>query len=245
MGDLAGYALMDQGFMQFGPAHGALLCRSDSAFPSKMASAYQDALTLPAGATHYGYVYSGETRFSVCGSDFSLSAGMYFAIPDQVTLHSSGLTVVFSRQEYCGMFQVGGAIEPRGRLCYIDGCTDSLLVAPPLKGDACLNLLHFPAGIDQTPHTHPSDRLGIVARGRGICRTPHGEHALLAGNVFCIPAEALHSFATNDSDMTVIAYHPDSDFGPTHEAHPMINRTIVNGVSASQLIDIRTVSLPD
>jgi hypothetical protein len=25
----------------------------------------------------------------------------------------------------------------------------------------------------------------------------------------------------------VIAYHPDSDFGPTHENHPMVNRTIV------------------
>jgi len=40
--------------------------------------------------------------------------------------------------------------------------------------------------------------------------------------------------------MRVIAYHPDSDFGATHEDHPMINRTIVNGTSAAVLSDIRT-----
>ena len=32
---------------------------------------------------------------------------------------------------------------------------------------------------------------------------------------------------TADEALLVIAYHPDSDFGPTHERHPMINRTIV------------------
>ena len=40
--------------------------------------------------------------------------------------------------------------------------------------------------------------------------------------------------------MAVIAYHPDSDFGPTHEVHPMINRTIVDGVSARLIEKIRT-----
>ena len=38
--------------------------------------------------------------------------------------------------------------------------------------------------------------------------------------------------------MIVVAFHPDSDFGPTHEVHPMINRTIVEGVPASQLNSI-------
>ena len=40
--------------------------------------------------------------------------------------------------------------------------------------------------------------------------------------------------------MDVIAFHPDSDFGPTDIEHPMINRTIVNGVKASELENIRT-----
>jgi hypothetical protein len=40
--------------------------------------------------------------------------------------------------------------------------------------------------------------------------------------------------------MLVVAYHPESDYGPTHEAHPMINRTMVGGVPASQIELIRT-----
>jgi len=40
--------------------------------------------------------------------------------------------------------------------------------------------------------------------------------------------------------MRVIAYHPDSNFGATDIDHPMINRTMVNGVSASELDAIRT-----
>jgi hypothetical protein len=40
--------------------------------------------------------------------------------------------------------------------------------------------------------------------------------------------------------MVVVAYHPDSDYGPTHEAHPMINRTVVRGVPASQIESIHT-----
>jgi len=40
--------------------------------------------------------------------------------------------------------------------------------------------------------------------------------------------------------MDVIAFHPDSDFGATDIDHPMINRTIVDGVSANQIEEIRT-----
>lgn len=62
---------------------------------------------------------------------------------------------------------VGGPIEDRGRLRYIDGCTDTLLIPPWRRGEACLNLLHLPPGIEQTMHTHPSDRAGMTVRGAG------------------------------------------------------------------------------
>ena len=39
-------------------------------------------------------------------------------------------------------------------------------------------------------------------------------------------------------DLTV--FHPDTDYGPTHENHPMLNRTIVEGVSAREIDKIRT-----
>jgi len=55
-----------------------------------------------------------------------------------------------------------------------------------------------------------------------------------------IPTGLLHSFHTIDESLDVIAWHPDSDFGPTHDEHPMVSRTFVDGVSASSLPEIQT-----
>ena len=123
-------------------------------------------------------------------------------------------------------------------------------------GDPCLNHLHFPDHITQTPHTHPSHRIGIVAKGNGECITPFGNLPLIAGMIFIIKEwdgssiakgndgkshpVGTHKFDTKDESMDVIAFHPDSDFGPTDIEHPMINRTIVGGVKASELEEIRT-----
>ena len=150
----------------------------------------------------------------------------------------------------------GGPVEKKGRLKYIDGCTDSLLISPVKKGDPCLNHLHFPKQINQTLHTHPSHRIGIVANGAGECITPFGNTLLEKGMIFIIKEwngkdystgldgliyeNGIHAFKTQDSSMDVIAFHPDSDFGPEDDNHPMINRTIVNGSSAKNMIDIRT-----
>jgi hypothetical protein len=48
---------------------------------------------------------------------------------------------------------------------------------------------------------------------------------LVSGDVFVLPTDELHGFHTQDQHLRVVVYHPDSDFGPTDEAHPMINRT--------------------
>jgi quercetin dioxygenase-like cupin family protein len=165
---------------------------------------------------------------------------MYFSLAGEGTVSGEGSGIVVSRLGYRGLFQIGGPVEQSGRLKYIDGCTDTLLIAPVLKGDPCLNLLAFPGGIKQTAHTHPSMRVGIVASGSGVCITPGGTTPLLPGMAFIIHANQRHSFATARQPMRVIAYHPDSDFGATHEDHPMINRTLVDGESASYLHEIRT-----
>lgn len=122
---------------------------------------------------------------------------------------------------------MGGPVEQQGRLRYIDGCTDSLLIGPTVLGDPCLNHLHIPAGTAQTRHTHPSIRVGIIARGSGRCVTPEREHSLSPGLLFIIEANCPHSFHTDDSSLDVVVYHPDSDHGPTHHDHPMINKTII------------------
>ena len=40
--------------------------------------------------------------------------------------------------------------------------------------------------------------------------------------------QELHSFRTTSDIMDIIAFHPDSDTGPTDENHPMINRTYID-----------------
>lgn len=201
-------------------------------------------LILKADGTHFGYVVSGKVSVR-CGlmPDFVLTAGNYFSLTGTVVLtpQSSDTTgIVLTRLGYDGFNLVGGPIEKTGRLKYIDGCTDSLLIAPPRKGDACLNLLHFPPQTNQTSHSHPSLRCGVVASGRGVCVVDDGTLELSTGMGFMIPAGAMHKFRTAEESMSVIAYHPDSDFGPEDDDHPMINRTMVAGESARYNTQIRT-----
>lgn len=223
--------------------------------------------------SYYGFCYDGSTVLN----DFNnIREGMYFSSSDLLSLteypvdssmhitdhkiiiievyHNKG---VYPETNYKAMNLIGGPIEAEGRLKYIDGCTDSLLIPPVKLGDPCFNHLHFPSDIDQTPHTHPSHRIGIVAKGNGECLTPFGNLPLTEGMIFVIKqwngkdySEGLdgklypngtHSFKTPaDTAMDVIAFHPDSDFGATDINHPMINRTIVDGVSANEIEEIRT-----
>lgn len=227
-------------FFPYPLRHGLLEDLRYDQFPTLLSAFSHDALRLDVGATHFGYVYEGKARLTCASGSFELGSGMYFSLPGEGVVEGASRGIVTSRLGYRGFFQVGGPAEQKGRLKYIDGCTDSLLIPPVMMGDPCLNLLYFPPGIEQTQHTHPSLRVGIVIRGAGRCVTPGETIPLLPGSPFVIPAEGLHSFHTDASSMTVIAYHPDSDFGPTHENHPMINRTIVDGVSAAQLVRIRT-----
>jgi len=138
-----------------------------------------------------------------------------------------GEGLVIEQRDYQRVRQWGGPLEARGRLRYVDGCTDSLLVCPPRAGEACLNHLHIPAHTRQSEHTHPSLRLGVIARGEGACRTAAGETALRAGLAWLIPAGLAHGFSTAERSLDVLAWHPDSDFGPTDGDHPMLNRTFL------------------
>ncbi len=226
-------------FSGFALKHGLLCDLSRDAFPSTLRAWKDDCLALEVGATHFGYVNSGSCLVSSSCGQFTLAAGMTFSIPGAGTV-SGNEGIVVSRHGYRGFFQIGGPVENEGRLKYMDGCTDSLLIPPVMLGDPCLNLLCFPPGVTQTPHTHPSARIGIVASGSGVCVTPAGEIALAPGQAFVIRAGGLHSFNTRVEAMRIIAYHPDSDFGPTHEDHPMINRTIVNGKPAARVPEILT-----
>jgi len=213
-------------------------------------------------AATFGYVYSGKAHFSreIGGSTLTMTlvGGMYFSCPGKFRINGgSGFIATVKKNALdCRIkcsFTMGGPIEKNengehvGNLAYIDGCSDSILIHPTLYGYPCLNHLHFPKNVQQTRHTHPSGRAGMVFQGEGTCvivshktnetiRVP-----LRPGMVFVIPKDAEHAFETNGSQtLDVVAFHPDSDCGPTNTNHPMVNRTIVGGVSASILPSIQT-----
>ena len=180
----------------------------------------------------YGYCFN-STVVKVDDKTHKLEAGQYFAffVKDSVKVKTEGKAFVVIRLGYKVVNQTGW-IESQGRLTYIDGCTDSLLVYPSRLGDSSLNLLYFPPGIDQTFHIHPSIRLGCVASGNGFSNYGDGdkvtESALEAGNIFCLEENERHRFRTKGESMTVIAFHPDGDWGPTDHNHTMLNRTYIN-----------------
>ena len=215
----------------------------DRQFPSYL-SAWTSSIILPDDDTHFLYVDEGPTTVVWRGMEFVLHSGMYASFPNK-TYVAGGKGIAVSREKWQGFMHIGGPAEHEGRLKYIDGCTDSLLIPPVKFGDPCLNLLFFPEGIDQTAHTHPSDRIGMIMSGKGRCHAWNDGVEeiidLVPGMIFCIHTDGPHKFSTPyGQHMRVLAYHPDSDFGPTDQIHPMINRTIVNGVSASQLPEIQT-----
>jgi hypothetical protein len=215
--------------------------------------------------SYFGYIYKGGVNINFSDlPNTHLKSGQYFVSNSKLTIlkYMSGKAIIIEiipekeYKDYKAFFSIGGKIEAQGRLKYIDGCTDSLLIPPVKMGDPCFNHLHFPTNIDQTQHTHPSHRIGVVAKGSGRCITPFGNLPLDEGNIFIIKEWdgvttavgqdggiypiGQHAFETRDSSMDVIAFHPDSDFGATDEVHPMINRTIVDGVSASLIKEIQT-----
>ncbi len=218
---------------------------SKSSFPILLQTWQDQKIELPDIGTHFGYIHQGSTDLSCArlkaAEAYLLQAGMYFALPGKGAIGgeaSSGMIV--TRLNYQGMFSLGGPVEAQGRLAYIDGGASSLLIPPVMLGDPCLNAMYFPPHIDQTLHTHPSDRIGIVIAGGGEVKTPQTSTHLEAGTLFLIPAHHLHKFCTGDDSLTAVVFHPDSDTGFTHKNHPMLQRTIVNGVSAVELPEIQS-----
>jgi mannose-6-phosphate isomerase-like protein (cupin superfamily) len=226
--------------------HGTLsdFCQDD--LPETFRAWNGERLQLPNTGTHFGFVYSGSpVLYRNTGTqDYKLHPGMYFSLPGDGWIgskDSSGFVVTCPT--YSGMFVIGGAIESTGRFSYINGGTDSMPIPPIRLGDPCLNAVYFPPRTEQTAHTHPSYRMVMVMEGSGECETPEGIIPLQPGIALFIPANHLHQFRTTKDKLTVICFHPDSDTGFTHSNHPMLRRTFVAGISASQMPQIQTITI--
>lgn len=177
----------------------------------------------------YGYSY-GKSSIKIDNKMYQLEQGQYFGLSviDQCDVIADDKLFIIVRLGYLVPNTIGW-VEKQGRLSYIDGCSDSLLVYPARMGDASLNLLYFPPGINQTFHRHPSIRLGCVIEGNGfrdVGETDTVETKQLStGDSFLLTEQERHRFRTDKSSMTVIAFHPDGDWGPTDHNHTMLNRT--------------------
>lgn len=202
-----------------------IIDRRSTAYSSILQYCENEDYTSMEFCTVYGFVLHGSVSYH----NTTVDKFHYFscAATTPITFKVTGTVIFITRLGYQGQNTTGGPIESTGRLSYIDGCSDSLLVYPPRLGDPSLNSLYFPKGIDQTFHIHPSIRMGIVASGSGIACTSKGEIPLVAGMTFCLDAMEKHRFRTTDSAMVIIAFHPDGDWGPTDHNHTMLNRTYI------------------
>ena len=159
-----------------------------------------DEMDLPSGQTHYGLLSEGWLEAECMGVDLRIPEGFYFSIPGPscLRMRSDCEGIVVSKPDHDG-FLTMGRIEFQGRLKYINGCNDSLLIPPIKMGDPCLNLLFFPPSTDQTMHTHPSDRIGLILSGRGECVSEDERGTvvtpLVPGMMFCIHTGGRTSFA--------------------------------------------------
>lgn len=209
--------------------------RKTQKFGVPMASDEPDAgldIAIPNDGSIYGYVATGTLTVG----DMVIPAGHVFALPqnyDKVTRSEDATVWVIARHGYRSQVVVTKP-ENKGRLSYIDGCSDTLLVYPTRRGDGSLSLLYFPPNIDQSWHTHPSIRLGYVASGAGTAhwRDPISGKSmtkpLKAGDSFLLDEHCSHRFCTAGKEMRILAYHPDGDWGPEDHNHTMLNRTYLN-----------------
>jgi quercetin dioxygenase-like cupin family protein len=181
------------------------------------------------GGTYYimlqnASYYSDNIKFENVNAAFTVNS--FFTVKcsqgTAVVIEYPGLHLLESR------YYVQDKLE-MGNLSYMDGGTNTTAVNPGRLGDPVINYVHFPAGMKQTLHTHPSHRVGMVLQGRGGVQLDHGElFGLKQGDVFFMQRNALHNFMCPfDQDVVLFVFAPDSGTGPTDEVNPLKIRTYV------------------
>lgn len=207
---------------------GIIFDQSKNFYPAQYWGLKNSELSFKDDYNHtFGFVQSGEVEIKTpTHSTFKVSQGMYFSIPGPFDIHGKAEACLFKKFGHRGLFSIGGPLEAHGRLCYIDNCTTTVLSPAARLGDPCLNLLVFPPNVKQTLHIHPSLRYGIIVAGKGTCFNPQaGELQLKPGMVFCLEETYPHCFNSDKEGLVIVAFHPDSDMGPTDQQNPMLNRT--------------------
>ena len=79
----------------------------------------------------------------------------------------------------------------------------------------------------QTLHTHPSHRIGVIIKGKGKVELDNELYEVLEGETFFMRRNELHNFITEDSEVILYVFAPDSGTGPTDEINPLKIRTYI------------------
>lgn len=102
------------------------------------------------------------------------------------------------------------------------GGRSALLVVPPCVGGPCLRHVHIAAGDAQAERHHPSERVGMVVRGRGLAhRRTHPPIVLAPGRAWKIPPGERHRFEAGDAGLDMLVFQPDSLADPAGPAPGM------------------------
>jgi len=160
---------------------------------------------------HGAAAISGETAYSVsCTRDASAFVIRY-----------PGLRL--AEQRFFGQSEL-----EMGGLSYMDGGTNSTALHPNRCGEPVVNYVHFPPGMVQTLHTHPSHRIGLVLQGNGRIELDDKKFfAVEEGSAFFMRRNELHNFITDDEPVILFVFAPDSGSGPSDEINALKVRTYI------------------
>jgi len=167
------------------------------------------------GATHiknaYGAFMVGQVYTISCGPDASA-----------VIINYPGLR--FKENQ----FFIQNELDI-GNLSYIDGGTNTTAITPGRLGDPVVNYVHFPKAMYQTLHTHPSHRIGLILKGNGKIELDNNKyHNVVEGEAFFMRRNTLHNFITDNEEVILFVFAPDSGDGPTDEINPLKIRTYID-----------------
>lgn len=138
------------------------------------------ALVLGEDATHFVFCHQGALTIRQGGCwPHVLTAGMYASVPGKCDVRPVGQDLsrgmVVSALGWLGMMVLGGPLEERGRLRYIDGCTDSLLVPPVQVGLDPVHRMMSTIRHNRARGTHAVVRMADIVRQMADEGIPAGE----------------------------------------------------------------------
>lgn len=186
----------------------------------------KSAKQLGAGLVHFGVVQTGRATLKRNRQELLIPSEHYFRTSGPSNI-SGGLGLLISMATAQERSLKIGEIPQRGYLEYKPGGRMAAICPPDVRGDPNLNMLEMDPTIrDQDDHFHPSVRVNIVITGSVTCFTHNAPpRELFPGDVIVLHPKQHHRFVAGDQGMRFVAFHPDSNYGPTRDDNPMLNNT--------------------